>query len=143
MTGATSSMINPLDENGDGSENAFNAAAEDKELDVIDTDEINELTNQQRGGGGGADTNEEHENIDVEDNKKKQPVWKKPQKKKPAKKQQNPGKQKQKNKQKAKGNEATTTLSDNVPNAQQVTADCNKWHGAPCTCSVYKRASKN
>merc|ERR1719361_861881 len=71
--------------------------AEDKELDVIDTDEINEISDLKQkleDQDGNDDENE--------DGKKKTPVWKKPQKKRQAKKQdKNAGKQKQKPKQKA------------------------------------------
>ena len=86
--------------------------AEDKELDVIDTDEINEISDLKQkleDQDGNDDENE--------DNKKKTPVWKKPQKKKQAKKQdKNAGKQKQKPKQKPKSNEAAQ--GDNVQSAQ-------------------------
>ena len=61
--------------------------AEDKELDVIDTDEINEISDLKQDQDGNDEENE--------DGKKKTPVWKKPQKKKQAKKQdKNAGKQK-------------------------------------------------
>merc|ERR1719242_206253 len=86
--------------------------AEDKELDVIDTDEINEISDFKQ-------KMDDHENLDEEneDSKKKTPVWKKPQKKKQAKKQdKNAGKQKQKPKQKPKSNEAAQ--GDNVQSAQ-------------------------
>merc|ERR550539_634362 len=87
--------------------------AEDKELDVIDTDEINEISDLKQkleDQDGNEDENE--------DGKKKTPVWKKPQKKKQAKKQdKNAGKQKQKPKQKPKSNEAAQ--GDNVQSAQQ------------------------
>lgn len=87
--------------------------AEDKELDVIDTDEINEISDLKQkleDQDGNDDENE--------DGKKKTPVWKKPQKKKQAKKQdKNAGKQKQKPKQKPKSNEAAQ--GDNVQSAQQ------------------------
>ena len=86
--------------------------AEDKELDVIDTDEINEISDLKQkleDQDGNDDENE--------DGKKKTPVWKKPQKKKQAKKQdKNAGKQKQKPKQKPKSNEAAQ--GDNVQSAQ-------------------------
>ena len=88
--------------------------AEDKELDVIDTDEINEISDfKQR--------LDDHENNDEEneDGKKKTPVWKKPQKKKQAKKQdKNAGKQKQKQKQKAKANDPASAQGDSAQNAQ-------------------------
>merc|ERR1719412_1592077 len=80
-----------LEDNEDG----FNA--EDKELDVIDTDEINEY----------------------DEGKKKTPVWRKPQKKKQTKKQdRNAGKQKQKAKQKPKVAEASAAQGDSGPSAQ-------------------------
>ena len=83
--------------------------AEDKELDVIDTDEINEISDLKQDQDGNDEENE--------DGKKKTPVWKKPQKKKQAKKQdKNAGKQKQKPKQKPKPNEAAQ--GDNVQSAQ-------------------------
>merc|ERR1719210_3330679 len=93
--------------------------AEDKELDVIDTDEINEISDfKQR--------LDDHENNDEEneDGKKKTPVWKKPQKKKQGKKQdKNAGKQKQKPKQKAKSNDPASAQGDNAQNAQDKASD--------------------
>merc|ERR1719216_251171 len=87
--------------------------AEDKELDVIDTDEINEISDLKQKLQDQDGNDEENE-----DGKKKTPVWKKPQKKKQAKKQdKNAGKQKQKPKQKPKPNEAAQ--GDNVQSAQQ------------------------
>merc|ERR1711981_185742 len=87
--------------------------AEDKELDVIDTDEINEISDLKQKLEDNDDPVDENE-----DGKKKTPVWKKPQKKKQAKKQdKNAGKQKQKPKQKPKANEAAQ--GDNVQSAQQ------------------------
>ena len=81
-------------------------------MDVIDTDEINEISDLKQkleDQDGNDDENE--------DGKKKTPVWKKPQKKKQAKKQdKNAGKQKQKPKQKPKSNEAAQ--GDNVQSAQ-------------------------
>lgn len=98
-----------LEENEEG----YNA--EDKELDVIDTDEINEISDFKQ-------KTDDHENLDEEneDSKKKTPVWKKPQKKKQAKKQdKNAGKQKQKQKQKPKANDPGSAQGDSAQNAQQ------------------------
>ena len=97
-----------LEENEEG----YNA--EDKELDVIDTDEINEISDFKQ-------KMDDHENLDEEneDSKKKTPVWKKPQKKKQAKKQdKNAGKQKQKQKQKPKANDPGSAQGDSAQNAQ-------------------------
>jgi len=97
----------------DDNEEGYNA--EDKELDVIDTDEINEISDSKQ-------KLDDHENNDEEneDGKKKTPVWKKPQKKKQGKKQdKNAGKQKQKPKQKPKSNDPASAQGDNAQNAQQ------------------------
>jgi len=96
----------------DDNEEGYNA--EDRELDVIDTDEINEISDFKQ-------KLDDHENNDEEneDGKKKTPVWKKPQKKKQGKKQdKNAGKQKQKPKQKAKSNDPASAQGDNAQNAQ-------------------------
>ena len=96
----------------DDNEEGYNA--EDKELDVIDTDEINEISDSKQ-------KLDDHENNDEEneDGKKKTPVWKKPQKKKQGKKQdKNAGKQKQKAKQKPKSNDPASAQGDNAQNAQ-------------------------
>lgn len=96
----------------DDNEEGYNA--EDKELDVIDTDEINEISDSKQ-------KLDDHENNDEEneDGKKKTPVWKKPQKKKQGKKQdKNAGKQKQKPKQKPKSNDPASAQGDNAQNAQ-------------------------
>ena len=88
--------------------------AEDKELDVIDTDEINEISDFKQ-------KLDDHENNEEEneDGKKKTPVWKKPQKKKQTKKQdKNAGKQKQKQKQKPKANDPASAQGDSAQNAQ-------------------------
>merc|ERR1712223_2346866 len=90
ISGSGASIV--LDDNDEG------CNAEDRELDVIDTDEINEISEFKQ-------KLEDHDNNDeeIEDSKKKTPVWKKPQKKKPAKKQdKNAGKQKKKQKPKEK-----------------------------------------
>ena len=96
----------------DDNEEGYNA--EDRELDVIDTDEINEISDFKQ-------KLDDHENNDEEneDGKKKTPAWKKPQKKKQGKKQdKNAGKQKQKPKQKAKSNDPASAQGDNAQNAQ-------------------------
>lgn len=100
-SGAAISSLDDIDE-------GYNA--EDKELDVIDTDEINEISDFKQKLDDHDDQVDENE-----DSKKKTPVWKKPQKKKPAKKQdKNAGKQKQKQKQKPKANEPTSANGDNA-----------------------------
>ena len=110
ISGSGASITN-LDDNEDG----FNA--EDKELDVIDTDEINELSEMKpKNNMNEHDLNENDEN---EEGKKKTPVWRKPQKKKPTKKQdRNAGKQKQKTKQKPKVAETSSAQGDSGPSAQ-------------------------
>ena len=105
-SGAAISSLEDIDE-------GYNA--EDKELDVIDTDEINEISDFKQKLDD-HDLNEVDEN---EDGKKKTPVWKKPQKKKPAKKQdKNAGKQRQKPKQKPKSTESTSAAGDSAQSAQ-------------------------
>ena len=73
--------------------------AEDKEQDEVDMDDIVELNAEESDANAVAVAERE------EDNKKKVPVWKKPEKKKKAGKKAGGGKQKQKNKAKAKGAE--------------------------------------
>merc|ERR1719340_100124 len=105
ISGSGASIV--LDDNDEG------CNAEDRELDVIDTDEINEISEFKQ-------KLEDHDNNDEEneDSKKKTPVWKKPQKKKPAKKQdKNAGKQKKK--QKPKSNDPASVQGDSAQNAQQ------------------------
>ena len=104
ISGSGASIV--LDDNDEG------CNAEDRELDVIDTDEINEISEFKQ-------KLEDHDNNDEEneDSKKKTPVWKKPQKKKPAKKQdKNAGKQKKK--QKPKSNDPASVQGDSAQNAQ-------------------------
>ena len=104
-SGAAISSLDDIDE-------GYNA--EDKELDVIDTDEINEISDFKQKLDDNDDPVDENE-----DGKKKTPVWKKPQKKKPAKKQdKNAGKQRQKQKQKPKSTEPTSAHGDSAQSAQ-------------------------
>ena len=104
-SGAAISSLDDIDE-------GYNA--EDKELDVIDTDEINEISDFKQKLDDHDDQVDENE-----DGKKKTPVWKKPQKKKQAKKQdKNAGKQRQKQKQKPKSNEPTSPHGDSAQSAQ-------------------------
>ena len=113
--------------------------AEDKELDVIDTDEINELTGGEIRQKTDGNDNEGGNEID-EDNRKKTPVWKKPQKKKQAKKQdKNAGKQKQKSKQKPKatdpasqGDNAQAQVSSSLPNIKRKWAQGGLFRIAMC-----------
>ena len=104
-SGAAISSLDDIDE-------GYNA--EDKELDVIDTDEINEISDFKQ------KLDEHDDPVDEnEDGKKKTPVWKKPQKKKQAKKQdKNAGKQRQKPKQKPKSTEPTSAHGDSAQSAQ-------------------------
>merc|ERR1719510_2670860 len=116
-SGAAISSLDDIDE-------GYNA--EDKELDVIDTDEINEISDFKQKLDD-QDLNEVDEN---EDGKKKTPVWKKPQKKKPAKKQdKNAGKQRQKPKQKPKSTEPTSAHGDSAQSVQQGEDDASDTAG--------------
>ena len=107
----TGASITAVDDNDEG----YNA--EDKELDVIDTDEINEISEfKHKIDANDHDVNEGDEN---DDGKKRTPVWKKPQKKKQAKKQdKNAGKQKQKQKSKPKPTETASAQGDSAQNVQ-------------------------
>merc|ERR1711962_79059 len=104
ISGSGASIV--LDDNDEG------CNAEDRELDAIDTDEINEISEFKQ-------KLEDHDNNDEEneDSKKKTPVWKKPlKKKKPILKK--PPKKKKKKKKKPKSNDPASAQGDSAQNAQ-------------------------
>jgi len=114
------SLMTGVDLNNlDGGANDEDATNEDKEMDVIDTDEVNEIKEEQENNKNNAD-----QELD-EDMKKKTPVWRKPEKKKKvAKKPPGAGGKKQKAK-KAKAASATANTEAGAGDNQTQNEDGN------------------